>query len=79
MDSIQGRISKGVLDVKTAKELIKITFFNVSRALCLAIRPSATGGHSVDVPPKSLLVPPKRRLCPEEINRQGATEVQTEP
>ena len=29
--------------------------------------------------PKSLLVSPKRGLCPEEINRLGATGVQIEP
>ena len=40
---------------------------------------SAPQGHSGAVPPpKSLLVPPKRGLCPKEIKRLGETEMQFE-
>ena len=53
---------------------------------------SAPRGHSGAVPsqmtacahpnencaPQTKIVPPKRGLCPEEINRRGATEVQIE-
>ena len=45
-------------------------------------RPGAMGGISGPCPPKSLLVPPKRKVCPpcegcalKESNRPGATEV----
>ena len=48
-------------------------------------RPGATGGHFGAVPPQmtacvpqTKIVSPKRGLCPEEINRLGATGVQIE-
>ena len=43
-------------------------------------RPGATGGHSGAVPPPQMTAcaPPKRGLCPKEINRLGASGVQIE-
>ena len=48
-------------------------------------RPGSTGVHSGAVPPQltacapqTKIVPPKRRLCPEEINRLGASVAQIE-
>ena len=42
----------------------------------LATRPGATGAYRGRAPPIACLCPPKRGLCPEEINWLGASEAQ---
>ena len=64
--------------MKTAKELIKITFFNVSRALCLAFRPSATGAFRGRAP-KSLLVPPSEDCAPKKLTGSVLLECKSSP
>ena len=65
--------------MKTAKELIKITFFNVSRALCLAFRPSATGGISWPCPPNHCLCPPSEDCAPKKLTCSVLLECKSSP
>ena len=72
-------MSKGVLDVKTAKELIKITFFNVSRALCLAFRPSATGAFRGRAPQIIACAPPSEDCAPKKLTGSVLLECKSSP
>ena len=73
---------------KISKENLRVSFHLLLRCFtrqCTLLRPGATGGHFGAVPPQmtacapqTKIVPPKRGLCPEEINRHGATGVQME-
>ena len=65
--------------MKTAKELIKITFFNVSRALCLAFRPSATGGIPWPCPPNHCLCPPSEDCAPKKLTGSVLLECKSSP
>ena len=65
--------------MKTAKEIIKITFFNVSRALCLAFRPSATGGIPWPCPPNHCLCPPSEDCAPKKLTGSVLLECKSSP
>ena len=65
--------------MKTAKELIKITFFNISRALCLAFRPSATGGIPWPCPPNHCSCPPSEDCAPKKLTGSVLLECKSSP
>ena len=65
--------------MKTAKELIKITFFNISRALCLAFRPSATGGIPWPCPPNHCLCLPSEDCAPKKLTGSVLLECKSSP
>ena len=65
--------------MKTTKELIKITLFNISRALCLTFRLSATGGIPWPCPPNHCLCPPSEDCASKKLTGSVLLECKSSP